>query len=90
MNGASYTLNMRRRSWWFWLLGLGWLAVEGVLLQTAWASVVENEPRAATISGIMFLAMALGGVAAFVLFLKIDRSKTSTEIAGPTEPQSSL
>lgn len=90
MNDATNILCIRRRPWWFWLLGLVWLAAEGILLQTVLASLAEDEPRAATVSSIVFLAMAIGGILFFSRPFKDDRIKASTEKEEQTDSRSSV
>jgi len=62
MPNEHYTINIRKRSWWMWLLAALWLFVEIVFLQTAVASHRESEPRAALISWIIVIVLAIAGV----------------------------
>ncbi len=61
-----YTIAIRKRPWWFWALAGFWLPLEVLLLQTALASVKEDEYRAATISGIAALILAVAGSIAWL------------------------
>jgi predicted membrane channel-forming protein YqfA (hemolysin III family) len=90
MNGTTNILSIPRRPWWFWLLGLVWLAAEGILLQTVLASLAEAEPRAATVSSIVFLAMAVGGILFFSWPFKADQTKASTEKEEQADSRSSV
>jgi peptidoglycan/LPS O-acetylase OafA/YrhL len=91
-NGTDvFTITIRKRPWWFWALAALWLLLEFLLLQTAWASVVEGEPRAATITGITALVLAAAGV---LLWLHREQSQKPGEPSGqpgdastPVEPQ---
>lgn len=56
-----FTITIRKRPWWFWLLAGLWLLLEALLLQTAVASVREGEYRAATISWIVVSLLAAFG-----------------------------
>jgi len=60
----TFTLTMRKRPWWLWVLAGLWLQMEVLLVQTALASVRESEYRAATISWIA--AVILAAVAFFL------------------------
>jgi hypothetical protein len=62
MPNEHYTINIRKRPWWIWLLAALWLFVEIVFLQTAVASHRESEPRAALISWIIVIVLAIAGV----------------------------
>jgi hypothetical protein len=58
----TFTVTVRRRPWWFWVLAGLWLQLEVLLVQTALASVRESEYRAATISWIATAVLAAVGV----------------------------
>jgi hypothetical protein len=63
MNSAEvFTITMRKRAWWFWVLAGFWLQLEVLLVQTALASVRESEYRAATISWIAAAVLAASAV----------------------------
>ena len=67
MNNADvFTITIRKRSWWFWVLAGIWLSLEIVLTQTAWASVLEEQYRAATMSAIAVAVLAAGGCIAWL------------------------
>jgi MYXO-CTERM domain-containing protein len=61
-----FTITIRKRPWWFWALAGLWLLLEVLTLQTALASVEEGEPRAATISWIAAVGLAVVGVLAWL------------------------
>ena len=61
-NDDLFTITMRKRPWWLWVLAGIWLQLEVVLVQTALASVRESEYRAATISWIAAVVLAAAGV----------------------------
>lgn len=63
MNSADvFTITMRKRAWWFWVLAGFWLQLEVLLVQTALASLRESEYRAATISWIAAAVLAASAV----------------------------
>lgn len=66
MRDDHYTITVRKRPWWMWLLGTVWLLVVIFFLQTAIASHREYEPRAALISWVIVVVLAIAG--AFVWF----------------------
>jgi len=57
-----YTICIRRRPWWIWLIAAAWLLLEVLLVQTAVASHRESEPRAALISWGLAAVLAAAGV----------------------------
>lgn len=62
-NGAdTFTIAIRKRPWWFWVLVGLWMLLEILFLQTALASAREGEPRAAVISWIAVAVVAAAGV----------------------------
>ena len=62
-NGAdTFTITIRKRPWWFWVLVGLWMLLEILFLQTALASAREGEPRAAVISWIAVAVVAAAGV----------------------------
>ena len=63
MNSVDvFTITMRKRAWWFWILAGFWLQLEVLLVQTALASLRESEYRASTISWITAVVLAAVGV----------------------------
>ncbi len=67
----KFVIEIKKRPWYEWLLWAIWLALEAFVLQNAFASGRELEPRAATIFWITFVALLIGG--ATVWFMR--RSK---------------
>ena len=61
MKDDHYTITIRKRPWWMWLLGAVWLLVLIFFLQTAIASHRESEPRAALISWVIVVVLAIAG-----------------------------
>jgi hypothetical protein len=62
-NGAdTFTITIRKRPRWFWVLAGLWVLLEVLFLQTALASAREDEYRAAAISWIAVAVMTAGGV----------------------------
>jgi len=62
-NGTdTFTIAIRKRPWWFWVLVGLWMLLEILFLQTALASAREGEPRAAVISWIAVAVVAAAGV----------------------------
>ncbi|KAA3647342.1 MAG: hypothetical protein DWQ07_07525 [Chloroflexi bacterium] len=57
----KYTIEVKKRPWYEWLLWALWLLVSLFTLQNAVASGTELEPRAATIFWIVFVILVLGG-----------------------------
>jgi hypothetical protein len=57
-----FTITIRRRPVWFWVLAGLWLLLEILTLQTALASVKEGEIRAATICWVAAIVLAAVGV----------------------------
>ncbi len=64
----KYTIEIKKRAWYEWLLWGIWLVVEAFILQNAIASSAELEPRAATIFWITFIVLLVG--AAVVWFMR--------------------
>ena len=67
----KYLIEIKKRTWYEWLLWGIWLVVEAFILQNAIASSAELEPRATTIFWIMFAVLLVG--VAVVWFMR--RSK---------------
>jgi hypothetical protein len=57
----NYTIEVKKRPWYEWVLWAIWFLVEIFLLQSAIASGQELEPRAATIFWIAFFVLLLAG-----------------------------
>lgn len=57
----TFTLTVRKRPWWFWALGVAGAFMEVLLVQTAMASVREEEYRAASICWIAGAVVAIIG-----------------------------
>jgi hypothetical protein len=64
----NYNIEIKKRSWYEWLLWAIWLVLEAFILQSAIASGAEFEPRAATIFWVMFFVLLLG--AAVIWFMR--------------------
>lgn len=64
----KYTIEIKKRPWYEWLLWAGWLFVEVSLLQMAITSSAELEPRAQTLFWIMFFVLLIAG--AIVWFMR--------------------
>jgi len=62
MPREHYTISIRKRAWWAWLLTGVWMGLMALLLQTAVASRAESEGRAAAISWVLAAALALAGL----------------------------
>jgi len=58
----TFTITIRKRPRWFWVLAGLWVVLEVLFLQTALASAREDEYRAAAISWIAVAVMTAGGV----------------------------
>jgi hypothetical protein len=67
----NFNIEIKKRSWYEWLLWAIWLVVEAFIFQSAIASGAELEPRAATIFWVIFAVLLLG--AAVIWFMR--RSK---------------
>lgn len=57
----KYTIEIRKRTWWEWLLAALWLFAELFILQNAIASGGEIESRAATIFWVVFFVLLVAG-----------------------------
>jgi len=64
---GTFTIEIRKRPWWFWALAAVWIPLEVLLLQTALASARESESRAAAISWVAFGVLAAAGVLAAIV-----------------------
>jgi di/tricarboxylate transporter len=62
----TFAITIRKRSRWFWALAGLWLLLEFLLLQTAIASMAEGERRAAAISWIAIVVLAVAGIFAWL------------------------
>jgi len=58
----TFTVTIRKRPWWFWVVAGLWLLLEILFLQTALASAREGEYRAAAIIWIAVGVTAAAGV----------------------------
>ena len=67
----KYTIEIKKRTWWEWLLAAVWLFAEVFVLQNAIASTGEIEPRAATIFWIVFFVLLVAG--AVIWYLRKDK-----------------
>jgi hypothetical protein len=65
----KYTIEIRKRTWWEWLLAALWLFAEVFVLQCALASGRggELEPRAATIFWVVFFVLLVAGLVIWYL-----------------------
>jgi hypothetical protein len=52
----------KKRPFYEWLLGIVWIIGLFLILQNAWASGLELEPRAAGILWVTFFVWLLGGI----------------------------
>jgi hypothetical protein len=67
----NFTIEIKKRPWYEWLLWALWLFAEIFVLQNAIASTGELEPRAAMIFWVVFfLLLVAGGV---VWFMRRDK-----------------
>jgi len=67
----NISIQLKKRSWYEWLLWALWFVLELFILQNALASGQELEPRAATIFWVtFFVLLVIGGV---VWFLRRDK-----------------
>jgi len=57
-----YTLRIRKRGWFSWMIIVLWVALLLFFLETAWGSQRELEPRAALISWIIFFFLLGAGI----------------------------
>jgi hypothetical protein len=64
--GGTLTIITRKRPWWQWVLAFAWLLSEVLLLQTALASMKEEEYRAGSICWIALIILATAGVIAWL------------------------
>jgi hypothetical protein len=68
MNGTdTFTITIRKRPWWLWILAALWALLEALFVQTALASARENEYRAAALSWIAVGILAAAGVLVWFL-----------------------
>ena len=59
----DYTIQIKKRAWYEWLLWAIWFFLEIFIMQNAIASGQELEPRAATIFWVVFAVLLVAGVA---------------------------
>lgn len=59
---SNYTIKVKKRPWYSWLLAAIWVVVEVFLLQNAIASSQELEPQAALIFWISFAVLLVVGL----------------------------
>ena len=64
---GTFTIEIRKRPWWFWTLAVLWIPLEVLCLQTALASERESEYRAAAIGWIAFGVLGATGVLAVII-----------------------
>jgi hypothetical protein len=67
----KYTIEIKKRTWWEWLLWAVWAFAELFILQNAIASGGELESRAATIFWVIFFVLLVAG--AVVYYLRKDK-----------------
>lgn len=65
------TIEIKKRAWYEWLLWAVWAVAEIFVLQNAFASGAELEPRAATLFWVIFFVLLAAG--AVVWFLRRDK-----------------
>jgi len=70
---GTFTITIRKRPWWLWILAVLWALLEVLFVQTALASARESEYRAAAISWTAVAVLAAAGI--LVWFLQ-GRSQT--------------
>jgi hypothetical protein len=63
----TFTITIRKRPWWLWVLGGLWVLLEVLFLQTALASARESEHRAAAIGWILVAVFGAAGVLVWFL-----------------------
>ena len=68
---GTFTIVIKHRPWYLWLVWGFWLILDIFFLQNALASQQEHEPRAAFLYGSIFLILVLGGV--IVWFIRRNR-----------------
>jgi hypothetical protein len=57
----NYTIEIKKRPWYEWLLWAIWFIIEVSVLQMALASRAEMEPRAGAIFWVTFVVLLIGG-----------------------------
>jgi hypothetical protein len=67
----KYTIEIKKRPWYEWLLWALWLLVELFVLQNAFGSGAELEPRAATLFWVIFFVLLVAG--GIVWYLRRDK-----------------
>jgi hypothetical protein len=67
----KYTIEIKKRAWYEWLLWAIWLLVEIYILQNAFGSSAELEPRAATLFWVIFFVLLIAG--GVVWYLRRDK-----------------
>ncbi|MGD8457140.1 MAG: hypothetical protein PVF83_12210 [Anaerolineales bacterium] len=63
----KYTIEIKKRTWWEWLITAIWVFAEIFILQNAIMSSGELEPRAASIFWVMFFVLLVAGVVIWYL-----------------------
>ena len=69
----TFTVTIRKRPWWFWVVAGLWLLLEILFLQTALASAREGEYRAAA---IIWIAVGVTAAARVLVGFLQGRSNT--------------
>jgi Na+/proline symporter len=67
----NYTIEIKKRSWTEWALWFLWFLAELYVLQNAFASARELEPRAATLLWVIFFVLLIAG--GVVWYLRRDK-----------------
>lgn len=67
----KYTIEIKKRAWYEWLLWAVWFLAEVFVLQNAFTSGAELEPRAATLFWVIFFVLLVAG--AVVWYLRRDK-----------------
>jgi hypothetical protein len=63
----TFTVTIRKRPWWLWILAAWWALLEVLFVQTALASARESEYRAAAFSWMAVATLAAAGVLVRIL-----------------------
>jgi len=63
----KFVIEIKKRAWYEWLLWVIWAAVEIFIVQNAFASGRELEPRAETIFWIAFVVIFIFGITIWLM-----------------------
>ena len=67
MSASNFTIQFRKRAWWFWLLSVVWILLVLFFLNLGIASAAEMEPQASLYGYVTAAVLIVIGIAGYIV-----------------------